>query len=45
LLGHQNIIIPVSALEVVAGFLGNDLEASADFEMTQSSTAEVEEEE
>jgi large subunit ribosomal protein L4 len=45
LLGHQKIIIRVSALEVVAGFLGNDLEASADFEMTQSSTAEVEEEE
>ena len=45
LLGHQKIIIPVSALEVVAGFLGNDLEAAAGFEMKQSSAAEVEEEE
>lgn len=45
LLGHQKIIIPVSALEVVAGYLGNDLEASADFQMKQSSAAVVEEEE
>jgi large subunit ribosomal protein L4 len=45
LLGHQKLIIPVSALEVVAGYLGNDLEAAADFEMNQSSTAVVEEEE
>jgi large subunit ribosomal protein L4 len=45
LLGHQKIIIPVAALEVVAGFLGNNLEAAADFGMTQSLAAVAEEEE
>jgi large subunit ribosomal protein L4 len=45
LLGHQKIIIPVSALEVVAGYLGNDLEASAGFDMEESTMAAVEEEE
>lgn len=40
LLGHQKIIMPVSALEVVAGFLGNDLEAAVGM-----SSAVIEEEE
>jgi large subunit ribosomal protein L4 len=46
LLGHQKLIMPVSALEVVAGFLGNDSEAPAVLDdMSVSPTAVVEEEE
>jgi large subunit ribosomal protein L4 len=45
LLGHQKLIMPVSALEVVTGYLGNDLEAPVVTEMIASPTAEVEEEE
>jgi large subunit ribosomal protein L4 len=45
LLGHQKLIMPVSALEVVTGYLGNDLEAPVVTEMVISPTAEVEEEE
>lgn len=45
LLGHEKLIIPVSALEVVTGYLGNDLEAAVQFEMVQASIAAVEEEE
>lgn len=45
LLGHQKLIIPLSALEVVTGFLGNDLEAPVIVEMETSPAAVVEEEE
>jgi large subunit ribosomal protein L4 len=45
LLGHQKLIMPVSALEVVAGFLGSDSEAPVVLEMTLSPTTVVEEEE
>jgi large subunit ribosomal protein L4 len=45
LLGHRKLIMPVSALEVITGFLGNDLEAPVVAEMVASPTAEMEEEE
>ncbi|MFZ0545151.1 MAG: 50S ribosomal protein L4 [Candidatus Promineifilaceae bacterium] len=45
LLGHQKLIMPLSALEVVSGYLGSDSDAPFVLDMTVSPTAEVEEEE
>jgi large subunit ribosomal protein L4 len=45
LLGHQTLIMPLSALEVVAGYLGNDSEARSVSQVETSPTAVAEEEE
>jgi large subunit ribosomal protein L4 len=45
ILGHQKLIMPVSALEVVAGYLGNDSETLVVPEEFFSAAAEMEEEE
>ena len=45
LLGHHKLVMSLSALEVVTGFLGNDLESPMVAEMSPAVVVEVEEEE